>query len=187
MADNEPFLSRWSRRKLEARDALAESAPPAEPPAAAADAPAASAAGPAEVESPQAMTPAYREYFDPRVKEDLRRAALKQLFNDPHFNVMDGLDTYIDDYSKPDPIPNEMLRRMNQAKELFLFDEEKNAAGNAAGSAAPDEVAATEPPPVAAAEAPALPAQSAAAGDDALTGEVTGAGSAVSAEKRRND
>ena len=30
---------------------------------------------------------------------------MKKLFSDPHFNVMDGLDTYIDDYGKPDPIP----------------------------------------------------------------------------------
>ena len=30
---------------------------------------------------------------------------MKKLFSDPHFNVMDGLDTYIDDYGKPDPLP----------------------------------------------------------------------------------
>jgi hypothetical protein len=33
----------------------------------------------------------------------VRNAALKKLFTDPHFNVMDGLDVYIDDYGKPDP------------------------------------------------------------------------------------
>ena len=31
---------------------------------------------------------------------------------------MDGLDTYIDDYGKPDPIPLSMLRQMNQAAVL---------------------------------------------------------------------
>ena len=41
-------------------------------------------------------------------------AALKKLFSDPHFNVMDGLDTYIDDYGKPDPIPPSMLRAHSQ-------------------------------------------------------------------------
>ena len=41
--------------------------------------------------------------------EDVRRAALKKLFSDPRFNVMDGLDVYIDDYSKTEPIPPEML------------------------------------------------------------------------------
>ena len=41
---------------------------------------------------------------------------------------MDGLDTYIDDYGKPDPIPLSMLRRMNQSAVLGLFDEEADAA-----------------------------------------------------------
>ena len=58
---------------------------------------------------------------------------MKKLFSDPHFNVMDGLDTYIDDYGKPDPIPLSMLRRMNQAAVLGLFDDEVDAAAKAAG------------------------------------------------------
>ena len=37
---------------------------------------------------------------------------------------MDGLDTYIDDYGKPDPIPPSMLRQMSQSKFLGLFDDE---------------------------------------------------------------
>ena len=53
---------------------------------------------------------------------------MKKLFSDPHFNVMDGLDTYIDDYGKPDPIPASMLRQMVQSQALGLFaDEEKTA------------------------------------------------------------
>jgi hypothetical protein len=55
----------------------------------------------------------------------VKNAAFKKLFADPHFNVMDGLDTYIDDYSKPDPIPPEMLRQLASAKFLKLFDEEE--------------------------------------------------------------
>ena len=38
---------------------------------------------------------------------------------DPRFNVMDGLDVYIDDYSKPDPIAPEVLAQLNQLKYLF--------------------------------------------------------------------
>ena len=38
---------------------------------------------------------------------------------------MDGLDTYIDDYSKPDPMPAAMLRQMAQSKFLGLFDDER--------------------------------------------------------------
>ena len=37
---------------------------------------------------------------------------------------MDGLDVYIDDYSKPDPIPDSMLRKLAHAKGL-LFDEKE--------------------------------------------------------------
>ena len=55
----------------------------------------------------------------PEVDESLKRAALKKLFADPHFNVMDGLDVYIDDYSKPDPIPPDMLARLIQNRALF--------------------------------------------------------------------
>jgi hypothetical protein len=62
----------------------------------------------------------------PEVDARLRNQALKTLFRDPGFNVMDRLDTYIDDYSKSDPIPEAMLRQLNQAKALFLFDDEKD-------------------------------------------------------------
>jgi len=55
----------------------------------------------------------------------VKSAAMKKLFSDPHFNVMDGLDTYIDDYNKPDPIPLAMLRQMNQSKFLRLFDDDE--------------------------------------------------------------
>ena len=106
--------------------------------------------------------PEYREFFDPQVDEKLRRTALKGLFKDPHFNVMDGLDTYIDDYSIADPIPEAMLRRLNQAKELFLFDEEKKTAEGAAGTGAAGDAAAAGPPT--AADASALPDASAEKG-----------------------
>jgi hypothetical protein len=50
-----------------------------------------------------------------------QNAALKKLFTDPHFNVMDGLDIYIDDYSRPDPISAEVLRQLVQSDVLGLF------------------------------------------------------------------
>lgn len=61
-------------------------------------------------------------FMQPGVEGAVRNAALKKLFSDPHFNVMDGLDTYIDDYGKPDPLPVEMLRRMHQSAALGLFE-----------------------------------------------------------------
>jgi len=35
---------------------------------------------------------------------------------------MDGLDIYIDDYGKPDPLPEGWLQLMNQSKTLHLFE-----------------------------------------------------------------
>ena len=67
------------------------------------------------------------------VDPDVKRAAMKKLFSDPRYNIMDGLDIYIDDYSKPDPIPPEMLRRLVQSQMLNLFkaDEEEKDKPNA--------------------------------------------------------
>jgi hypothetical protein len=57
------------------------------------------------------------------VDPQLRVRALKKLFADPHFNRMDGLDVYIDDYSKPDPMPLALIRRLAQSRILGLSDE----------------------------------------------------------------
>jgi hypothetical protein len=69
----------------------------------------------------------YSRFVAAGVDEGVKRAALKKLFSDPHFNVMDGLDVYIDDYNKPDPLPTAMLRKMWQSKSLGLFDDEGEA------------------------------------------------------------
>lgn len=58
------------------------------------------------------------------VAPDVKNAAMKKLFADPHFNVMDRLDIYIDDYGIPDPLPLAMLRQMTSAKALNLFEDE---------------------------------------------------------------
>ena len=67
----------------------------------------------------------YSRFVGAGVDTRVNQAAMKKLFTDPHFNVMDGLDTYIDDYGKPDPIPLAMLRQMNQSKFLRLFDDDE--------------------------------------------------------------
>ena len=38
----------------------------------------------------------FTKFMRPGVDEVQKRGALKKLFSDPRFNVMDGLDTYID-------------------------------------------------------------------------------------------
>lgn len=73
----------------------------------------------------------YSRFVGAGVDNGVKQAAMKKLFTDPHFNVMDGLDTYIDDYGKPDPIPLAMLRRMTQSKFLRLFDDDDEEADEA--------------------------------------------------------
>jgi hypothetical protein len=93
----------------------------------------------------------------PKVDEDVKRAALKKLFADPHFNVMDGLDTYIDDYGKPDPIPVSMLRKMAQAQFLGLFSELPEASEGAEEAKASPDGAAPSAVPQSQDDSPAVP------------------------------
>ena len=80
----------------------------------------------------------------------------EKLFGDPHFNVMDGLDIYIDDYTKEDPIPPAMLRALNQARSLGLFDDaedkEKTAAAPPVEGVVPPAIQGPQPAPDAAAQ-----------------------------------
>jgi len=139
--DDAGFLSRWSRRKVLAREGVAPPEP-APPPvvASAALAPeepaAAEATAPAEplptLADVAALAPGaeVRRFVAPGVDAAVRNAALKKLFADPHFNLMDGLDTYIDDYGKPDPLPAAMLRLMAQSNFLGLFSDDPPPAPN---------------------------------------------------------
>ena len=61
----------------------------------------------------------YSPFMQPGVDDAMKRGALKKLFSDPHFNVMDGLDVYIGDYSKPDPIDPAIVRTLTQARYIF--------------------------------------------------------------------
>jgi len=61
----------------------------------------------------------YAPFMQPGVDDAVKRGALKKLFADPRFNVMDGLDVYIDDYSKPDPIDPAIVRTLVQARYIF--------------------------------------------------------------------
>ncbi len=74
-----------------------------------------------DVEKIDRFAPDFSSFMKPDVDPAVQQAAMKKMFSDPHFNVMDGLDIYIDDYSKPDPIPLEMLKRMVQSDMLNIF------------------------------------------------------------------
>ena len=125
----ETFFSRWSRVKAEAR-ALPEVplAPDAAMPLAE---PLPAAASPADTEAPMPAAPTleqveqltsdsdFKPFVARGVDETVRRAAMKKLFADPRFNVMDGLDTYIDDYNRFEPLTPLMVAALNHAKDLI--------------------------------------------------------------------
>ena len=168
MAGNEGFLSRWSRRKAQvARGERAEEPlPPPPAPPAPVTSPVAVAAPaetpPAEAAEPAPPPPTLEDVdrLDPKaadfsrfvardVTPEVKNAALKKLFADPHFNVMDGLDIYIDDYGKPDPLPAGMLRKLTQGRALGLFaDDERGQTPPPPGSPAPALPPTDNPAPV---------------------------------------
>lgn len=138
----EDFLSRWSRLKKDAETRQPESPKPAVKDEPAPKLP--------PVESLTSDSD-FSAFLHPKVDEKLRRAALKKLFSDPRFNVMDGLDVYIDDYSKADPIPPEMLKKLNQYIELVQGGEkatEKESQQPEKFSEAPQASAVPETPAV---------------------------------------
>mgnify|MGYP003592368222 CR=1 FL=1 len=152
------FLGRWARRKNDALQGkpLQEPAIAAKPvPLAVAGAQTVSTTAAAQAagslkeppEAPATAQPAekllsledvktltqesdFTPFMARNVGPEVRNAAMKKLFADPQFNVMDGLDIYIDDYSKSDPIPESMLRQMTSAKFLNLFEEEEDVENN---------------------------------------------------------
>jgi hypothetical protein len=70
----------------------------------------------------------FKPFMRADVAPEVKNAAMKQLFKDPHFNVMDMMDIYVDDYSKPDPLPPEMLRKMAVTQFLGFWKEEEDEA-----------------------------------------------------------
>ncbi len=73
-------------------------------------------------------------FLHPEVDAETRQAALKKLFMTDHYRTMDMLDVYVDDYSKPELLPAEMLAKLDHAVALLAKPEqampEPAAAGN---------------------------------------------------------
>jgi hypothetical protein len=156
---SEGFFERWSRRKQQVREGEVPEEAVVPPEAAAV----AEAARPhpnpppeGEGETPPPPTLAdtealnhesdFKPFLASNVSPEVKNAALKKLFADPHFNVMDGLDTYIDDYSVSTPIPESVLRQMTSAKFMKLFEEQPDK--NPEGDAMPDVAQSTITDPV---------------------------------------
>jgi hypothetical protein len=126
--DKEAFLSRWSRLKREQEERKPE--PPARK----------------EDETPPALPPVdtltpesdFAPFMHPKVTDALRRVALKKLFGDPHFNVPDPYEAYSGDWTVGEPISEELLKTLNQARTV-LFREEEEARKQAERQAAAEE------------------------------------------------
>ena len=165
------FLGRWSQRKVKARNDALPAAEPNEPnrptglAKPAAEVPqtpvgqplAATGVGVQSEASAQPPPPTledvakltvdsdYSAFAARNVDSRIRNAAMRKLFaGDPHFNVMDGLDVYIDDYSVGVPIPKSMMRQMVQARFLGLLDDELVDQDKPASSDLPARLAAND-------------------------------------------
>ena len=160
-ADSESFLARWSRRKLAAEREVERPAERLAPDAAAAvptkDGSERVAGGaPVPAPTPERVPAAanevplppietldglrsdYQAFFQQPVADELRRAALKKLFADPHFNQMDMLDVYVDDYTQFESLSDAMRLRLPSARD-FLLDSERAALEAAEAPAGADE------------------------------------------------
>ena len=154
----ENFLSRWSRRKVEARNPGAgeaaavpvASVPPASvaSPGSGADGDAAGTATPVElppVDSLKGLEGDYAGFLKPEVDDALRRSALKKLFADPHFNVIDVNEAYSGDWATASPVPAAALAMMEQVKHLLVDPDETNkdtqAAAPSVEAQSPDDPA----------------------------------------------
>jgi hypothetical protein len=106
--EKQDFLRRWSRLKKEA--------------AAAPEVKNEIIEKPVELPALDSLTfeSDFKAFMHAKVEEGVKRAALKKLFADPRFNVMDGLDTYIDDYTKSDPISDELLSQLDHARRTLM-------------------------------------------------------------------
>jgi hypothetical protein len=161
----EGFLRRWARVKATGADAAPEAPPPASAPSPASpvspwaragdlgpEAPASTTAPVAEsspatgrptptLEDVAQLTPDsdYSIFVGQGVDKSVQRQALKKLFADPHFNVMDRLDMYMDDYNKPSPVSAAMLASLDHARSALrrmVEDEPATTGVDAAGGAA---------------------------------------------------
>jgi hypothetical protein len=167
--EDEGFLSRWSRRKLDAGETRdLDPAPGVDPEATPAASHLTAETEPTEPPSDHTMPPleSLQEdsdlsgFFSPRVSEQLRRLALRKVFHTARFNVVDGLDDYAEDYNKfealGDIITADMRLQMERAMER--------------AKASLDERQTPESQSSVESEAQSAPAQGAVESDPAATG-----------------
>jgi len=111
MSEPFSFLRRWSRLKLQTAADPATPGPttaPALPPLDTLD-----------------FTADFSPFMHPEVDSAPRRDALRKLFMTDHYRAMDGLDVYVEDYSRPTELPAELLATLNHAQAMLAPAEEK--------------------------------------------------------------
>ncbi len=78
-----------------------------------------------DVAALQPLAPDFSRFVARDVPAQVQHAALSKLFSDPHFNVMDGLDVYIEDYHHAKPIPAEVLEKLLHRRSLGIFTDKE--------------------------------------------------------------
>jgi hypothetical protein len=191
-ADPRFSLRRWSERKREAARAPTEPAapvelPPAVPPGVGVETSAAvpgAVSGSAPAAAPElppieslTFESDFSAFLQPAVAPSVKQQALKKLFTDPRFNVMDGLDVYIDDYSIPSPLEPELIGQLLHAR--FTLNPPRTRV-NAQGVV--EDVPPDEPTPAAAAADDAPASESSDASEPEHAQRAAGADDTSSAE-----
>ncbi|MDQ9169682.1 DUF3306 domain-containing protein [Oxalobacteraceae bacterium R-40] len=132
----ESFFQRWARRKAEQKDGDIQSEEDGRGGNAQASVPRSAESTPASAAEPLptlddvarlTQESDYSPFVSKGIDQTIRRAALKKLFSDPHFNVMDGLDIYIDDYNKFQPLTPAMLAALSHTQSMFEAIAKKEA------------------------------------------------------------
>jgi hypothetical protein len=121
----EEFFARWAKKNAESAKA-SESLPPEDARELVPD-----KAASADIEPEPQPLPTmedvaklthdsdYSGFMAQGVDESVKRSAMKKLFTDPHFNIMDGLDVYIEDFNKFEPMTPAFIAGLSHAKGLM--------------------------------------------------------------------
>jgi hypothetical protein len=133
--EKEAFLDRWSRLKQEkpAEKPVVQETKEEEP------------APPLQPVEELNTESDFKPFMNPKVDGETRRAALKKLFADAHYNIPDPFEAYSEDWTVGEPIPLEMLKTLNHAQNI-LFSEPEPKPTPPEGSA-PEPAQAEAPQP----------------------------------------
>jgi hypothetical protein len=119
------FLRRWSQRKLESAVRKTVSVPETPPVQA----------------LPETESLGFEADFSPFMQQgvdaETRRNALRKLFMTDHYRAMDGLDVYVEDFSRPALLNSDLLQTLDHAQALLRKVEEPVA--EAAAEQLPDQ------------------------------------------------